>query len=67
MNVQDFTPGQRVAHITLGDGMVTAVDTEVHVTYDWVTAHGDALVVTYDKHYFAVCPDYLFQQTKEGT
>jgi hypothetical protein len=57
----DFQAGDHVAHITLGDGEVSAVDSaHVHVTY--ADRRGVRAKGSYDRRWFVLCPRYLFHR-----
>lgn len=59
----DFKPGQRVAHISMGDGTVSAVDARgVHVRFDKWKSEG-----VYDENWFRHYPTYLFHRTAADT
>ena len=63
---EDFKARDRVAHILIGDGVVTRVDDDgVHVTFDHVR-HKKHVEGVYDRRWFALNPEYLFHRTRKG-
>lgn len=63
---EDFKVGEHVAHISQGDGVVTAVDDSVHVTYRPKGVNsGKPLRGIYDRRWFELHPNYLFHRNTE--
>lgn len=62
----DFKPGERVAHITVGDGVVTAIeDGCVYVQYDRPVIKGKPFTGAYDRRWFEIHPTFLFHRRVE--
>lgn len=60
----DFRRGDRVAHITLGDGVVTEVNDTVHVVYHQKVA-GRLVHGTYDRRWFDTNPKFLSHRSEQ--
>ena len=61
---EDFSIGDHVAHISLGDGVVTATDREsVYVAFARKQEKGRNLRGIYDRDWFRIHPNYLFQRS----
>lgn len=70
--IEDFKARERVHHVMIGDGTVTAVDEAgVHVRFDHTRGKDAAgkprhVEGVYDKRWFALNPEgYLFHRTKK--
>lgn len=59
----DFKVGECVAHISNGDGVVTAVDDCVRVLFDRKTDKGMHWVGAYDRRWFELNPKVLFHRS----
>ncbi len=65
MKYEDCDAGQRVAHITCGDGVITVIENgEVCVIYDRVI-NGERVRGRYDRNWFRIHPKYLFHRNAE--
>lgn len=54
----DFHEGERVAHIRIGDGVVSLVEFDcIHVAYD------NGATGIYDQKWFTAHPKYLFHRS----
>lgn len=65
-NFDDFKPGDRVAHVGVGDGIVTAVENGyVTVAYDLATKSGP-FKGQYDRRWFEINTNFLFHRTEHA-
>lgn len=61
--IDKFTTGQKVAHIAIGDGFVTAADGKtITVTYD-KHSRGRPVTGVYDDQWFRLHPEFLFHRS----
>lgn len=61
--LEDFYEGQRVAHITIGDGYVVSKnDNSITVRYDRKDTEKKRAEGIYDKRWFELHPNYLFHR-----
>lgn len=63
--LEDFAIGDRVAHISLGDGAVIQVGENVHVQFDRLASKGRHIIGIYDRAWFQMHPNSLFHRTSK--
>lgn len=64
MQPEELNVGDKVAHITLGDGIITSIEEDgVHVTYER-KSNGENESGIYDQNWFRLNPKYLFKRSQ---
>ena len=64
---EDFLAGQRVAHISVGDGTVISNDGKtVCVTFDRLTRSSKPIMGEYPYVWFEQHPNWIFHRTNQG-
>jgi len=56
----DFKRGMVVRHITVGQGRVAKIDSDVHVVFDHKTRRGKPVIGIYDDNWFRLHGGLLF-------
>jgi hypothetical protein len=61
-----FRKGDRVAHVTVGNGVVTIADGKrVHIQFDRIARDGKPVIGVYDRQWFELHPAYVFHRAGE--
>lgn len=67
MNPQTLNVGDKVAHIMLGDGVITSIQNDgVHVTFKNWRRDGTRVTGIYNEDWFRSNPRYFFRRTTIG-